>query len=634
MIKKISAILLAFLMTFTMFVGCAGFDPNTIEFVVNGSDDEVRIYTQMTDEFNRTYGKEHGITAKVTSKPVGAYYSYIQTTASARTGPDVMLIVEDFFKGYANTGIIGDVTEEMNAIDDIVFDDIYPTMRNRWRYDMSNNTSDENSPIYGLPVDTKPTALFYNETYFRNAGILVISVDEDDLEGFWAGEKTDRRGRTKQQVIDAYQKMADDGIVAQSAVDEFKNMTRLPKKGYYRSINPYVEGVISWQAPVAVGNKVEEVLIFNNRIAMNWDEVEDVAFIFSASSNPAASGTASKYGSEFGYFTEWWFNYGWSVGGDCLTDLSGSGDWNFSLLDPNDNFIVADGKTFTGAYTGKTYAAGETLELNDKLNVPAGELLVPDSNGDYNYNGVKAGVRAEVKAAANDGTLKTLPSTKAAFERYLKLGAKKDADIGGQKGLDIAPSPNLFGQRTAVNYFFSGDLAMLVQYSIYMTEISDYMSSYGFEWDVAPLVRYKKYTEPTDPMCDTVDVIGVQAGHSNSTAMVVRKRSEKKANAAKFVAWMASKAGQSLRTEYGFFPNQAELLKDVVIPKAPATVNKECFGEAIGFQGAGDWWYMSDYEWINVWAVPLNSYVRNGEMAYSDWYAEYVTSTNNKLKEY
>ena len=62
-----------------------------------------------------------------------------------------------------------------------------------------------------------------------------------------------------------------------------------------------------------------EITVFNNRIPMNWDELEDLAMVFSPKANPNAT---QQFGTEYGMFTEWWFNYGWSVGGDCLQDLS------------------------------------------------------------------------------------------------------------------------------------------------------------------------------------------------------------------------------------------------------------------------------------------------------------------------
>ena len=77
---------------------------------------------------------------------------------------------------------------------------------------------------------------------------------------------------------------------------------------------------------------------------MNWDEMEDLAMIFSPSSNPNAG---KDFGTDYGMFTEWWFNYGWSVGGNCLQDLSGDGEWNFSLLDSTPNYIVT-GESYTG----------------------------------------------------------------------------------------------------------------------------------------------------------------------------------------------------------------------------------------------------------------------------------------------
>ena len=372
-----------------------------------------------------------------------------------------------------------------------------------------------------------------------------------------------------------------------------------------------------------------EVLVFNNCIAMNWDEIEDLAMLFTPSYNTSA---AAEFGTDFGYFTEWWFNYGWSVGGDCLTDLSGNGDWNFSLLDYTPNFMVT-GESYTGAYTGKTYTKGETLEHLDKFDIPAGELMTPDNEGGYTYNGQKIGIRQSVTEAAENGTLTALPSTREAFTRYLKLGAEKTADIEGEGGLAISPNPLTFSTRTRMNYFYSGKMAMLVDYSSYMATVSEQAEERGFKWDIAPLAVYKEYVDPLDPDCDETVVVGKTAGQSNSKAMVSRENSQNKESAAKFIKWMASKAGQTIRAENGHFPNQKELISRVVFPGyAPANV--KAFSEALEFQGAGDWWYMADYEWINVWAVPLNSEVRNGKMTYDAWRADAVNDTNERLKLY
>ena len=606
--KKILCVIIAAVLFSVPLFGCGGGSNSNVKFWVYGDELELEIYTIMTDEFNETYGKENGIKVDISTKPPGNYESLIQTVSTSKSGPDVFLCVEDNFKKWVNMGFLTDMTDYLDAVTDIDVSDVYATTVDRLRYDIGNNTSNPDDPLYGLPLDTKPSALYYNESMFNKAGIIVISVDAENLDAWNAGEIADNRGKTRADYEAEYPELT--GVT-------------VPEKGYYRSMYPYTADV-GWTYP-----DVNEVLVFNNRIAMNWDEIEDLAMLFTPSYNASA---AEDFGTDFGNFTEWWFNYGWSVGGDCLTDLSGNGDWNFSLLDYTPNYMVT-GESYTGAYTGKTYVPGETLEHLDKFDIPAGEIMTPDNEGGYTYNGVKIGIRQSVTEAAADGTLTALPSTREAFTRYLKLGAEKTADIEGEGGLAISPNPLTFSTRTRMNYFYSGKMAMLVDYSSYMATVSEQAEERGFEWDIAPLAVYKEYVDPLDPRCDETVVVGKTAGQSNSKAMVSRERAQNKEAAAKFIKWMASKAGQSIRAENGHFPNQKELISDVVFPGyAPANV--KAFSEALEFQGAGDWWYMADYEWINVWAVPLNSEVRNGTMTYDAWRADAVSDTNERLKLY
>lgn len=606
--KKILCVIIAAVLFSVPLFGCGGGSNSNVKFWVYGDESELEIYTIMTEEFNETYGKENGIKVDISTKPPGNYESLIQTVSTSKSGPDVFLCIEDNFKKWVNMGFLTDMTQYLDAVNDIDVSDVYATTVDRLRYDRENNTSNSDDPLYGLPLDTKPSALYYNESMFEKAGIIVISVDEENLDAWNDGKVADNRGKTRADY--------------EAEHPELKGVT-VPNKGYYRSIYPYTVDV-GWTYP-----DENEVLVFNNCIAMNWDEIEDLAMLFTPSYNTSA---AAEFGTDFGYFTEWWFNYGWSVGGDCLTDLSGNGDWNFSLLDYTPNFMVT-GESYTGAYTGKTYTKGETLEHLDKFDIPAGELMTPDNEGGYTYNGQKIGIRQSVTEAAENGTLTALPSTREAFTRYLKLGAEKTADIEGEGGLAISPNPLTFSTRTRMNYFYSGKMAMLVDYSSYMATVSEQAEERGFKWDIAPLAVYKEYVAPLDPDCDETVVVGKTAGQSNSKAMVSRENSQNKESAAKFIKWMASKAGQTIRAENGHFPNQKELISRVVFPGyAPANV--KAFSEALEFQGAGDWWYMADYEWINVWAVPLNSEVRNGKMTYDAWRADAVNDTNERLKLY
>ena len=608
-LKKVVAIFVAVLaaMSTTVLTACSNSrDGSHIVFCSYGDESELAIYTEMVDEFNKTYGAEHNI--KVDHTPIGitGYNNYIQSMSTARNSYDVCVVIEDRFKAWATTGIIGPMEEYFNAVTDIDVSDVFPNTVNRLRLNVSNNTSNLSDPLYGMPLDTKPSALYYNESMFNKAGIIIISVDEENMDAWNRGEIADKRGHKK------------------SDFAKLSNVT-VPKKGYYRSVRPYVSG-FEWTMPAS-----DEILVFNNRIPMNWDEMEDLAMIFSPSSNPNAG---KDFGTDYGMFTEWWFNYGWSVGGNCLQDLSGDGDWNFSLLDYTPNYIVT-GESYTGKWSGKVYNKGETLEHNDKFDLPAGKVMTPDNNGGYTLDGNKLGIRADVIAAAADGTLGELPSTRDAFTRYLRLGASKTSVIENAGGLDIAPNPIIFNTRTRQNYWYSGKMAMLVDYSTYIENFSKQATIYNFEWDVAPLIVYKEYTEPMNPNCDTVKIQGKEAGECNSKAMCVRARTSKqvKESAAQFIKWMASKEGQRLRAEKGHFPNQQELLGSIKY-NGYAPKNITVFSENLQYQSAGDWWYLPDDMWIKTWATPLNSEVRNGTLTYDLWKKDAIPDTNEYLKKY
>lgn len=623
--KKLTCLLLASLMGASTMSACfgGGSSKDEVKFWVYGSLEQVNAYTLMTEEFNRTYGKDHGITVEIAMKPKDSYASTIQIFANSSSGPDVFLVEDDPFKSWVIGGYMSPIDSYLDAITDIETGEIRATVKNKLRYDKTTNTSNADDPLYGLPLNSMPTALYYNKSLLEKAGIFVISVDEENLDAWNAGTIADNNGVYKRD-MENVNGLTLDGVT-------------VPAKGYYRQYDPYYyvgEDTKEWLKPTT-----DEVLVFNNRIAMNWDEVEDLSMIFTAHCNPKdnnPNNTVTEYGTTYGYFTEWWFNYGWSVGGDCLLDLTGEGEWNFSLLDPNPNYVVMNG-TYTGERTGKVYQVGETLEFRDKMDMATNETLVPDAEGGYKHSdGTEATVDADVVAAKNSGTLAQMPSTRDAFKRYLKLGANhKTNNIEGEAGLNISPNPNTFtGAVTSMSYFFSGNIALLAQTSVWLYELDAQADAYHFEWDVAPLVTYKEYEDPSDPDCDTVVAQGKDSGHSNSYSMAVRTASEKKDKAAAFIKWMAGLEGQKVLAEHGFFPNQDSLVDDITFAEGVAPGNVKAFSEALEYQGPGDWWYMPDVLWVQAWCVDLNSYVRNGTMTWAQWYKDAISATNNKLKEY
>lgn len=608
--------ILVLIMVMGVLAGCAKSynDPSVVNFWVYGSTEQLAMYNKLVKSFNDTYAKDKGFSVKITTKPNGTYSSSILYTANSNSGPDVILVQDAEFKQYAVMSFFCNIQNELDAVTDIDISDLMPSVVDRFRYNITTNTSNSTDPLYALPLECQPTALYYNEDVLQQAGIIIISVDEADMDDWNAGKIADKRGNYKKD----FEKLAD---------------ITVPKKGFFRSENPYVSAVDNTWTKISK----EEILVFNNRIAMNWDEVEDVASIFSVSTNADPNKkSVTAYNTTYGYFTENWFNYGWSVGGDCLMDLTGEGDWNFSLLDSSTNYVVMKG-TFIGR-TGTVYNVGETVEFVDRMDIKAvngkDEILVANNDGSYSHSSeIGGGAVSEwsgVAPAVADGTLVAIPSTASAFARYLKLGASTSSYIEDGYGLNIAPNPNTFSNRTAINYFYGGNIAFVMSTSPYMTEVSKYAK---FKYDVCPLVVYKEYTDPTDPYCDTVKAQGKQTAHSNTISMGIRSRSQNKERAAMFIKWCASSAAQQIRAEMGFFPNQKSLLDSIKFD-ANAPQNASIFAESLSCARPGDWWYMPDYNWVQRWCIDLNAEVRNGTKDYAVWKPAAIDATNAALKEY
>ncbi len=562
----------------------------TVNFMYGGDISMAGVYSFLIEEFNKTVGKEQGITVKPVPKS-GSLDAVAGQQLPGRRPPDVISLSDEYFKKH---------TRYLEPLDDVisgdVYNDLYKDMRRRYRYSIEDTTSNDDDPLYGVPVYNDTTVLFYNKTAMEKAHIIVISVPEEDLASFNAGGK-DKNGKTK----------ADYGITV-----------NVPAKGFYRSGTPYVSNPndragSSWRAPAA-----GETLIFNDRIAMNWDETEDLGMILTKSRNSASPTT-------YGYYTEWWFNYGWSVGGDCEEDVSGNGDWVYSLPMKNPNYIVQDGKTYKGVYTGTTYSAGETLDVKDVLAASPGDKISTKTDGKtyyyYTVNGNEATYR-DFSAELSNGTLKQLPSIYDAFSRFCFL-----AGVGG---LNVCPYPSAFSGRTSTAYFTSGVLAMLVERVHQIDSIESTMAD-GNEYSIAPLPRYKEYNNPSSPNDDSVKVKGREAAHSIGYGASVAKNSRVKEQALVFLKWLATD-GQKALAENGYVSSR-QSDKDTCVANLKFR-NPDVVMDSISVCNPGDWWYMPDRSWIDYWANPLNSNVRYGKMTFEDYIYAYVEGSNSRLAAY
>lgn len=558
-----------------------------VEFWINGDEYELEVFSDLVERFNKKY--EGQIKVKLVQKPSDGYETAVQQSLSGEK-LDVFYVGDAGYKAYAEQGLLYDITDLVANSPIYDLSTMWSNVVTRYKYDVNTKLSGtESGRYYGVPKDIGPTVIYYNETEFENAGIKIISVAAEDLEAYNNGAKDDR-GNTK----------ADMGL-GDVTVKEY---------GYF----------------VANGQKY-----FNNQIPMSWDETVEVANILQNSmSNPNA----------YGYFTEWWFNYGWTVGGDCIQFVPTSdsayngGYYDFTLSDDTPNFIVADDVTGTVTVNGNEYAAGEIISYQDKL----GLNMTSKAGESYSKE-----ITAEVLALVANGTLNELPSQREAFTEFVRLAAKTNTvvdTVNGEKlyGYGITPTPSSIGSDAGKTQAFAqGEIGMLVDGRWNVTYFRDPASGINFTWDVCPLPMYRAYDAEGFGAERNVTVHGIEAGHSGSVGLCISNNSKVKSAAWTFIEFVGSEEGQSAQAAKGFaIPLQRELANsEVFLQSDKMPRNSKIFINAAEIQGAGDWWYLTDNAWIDDWAGVLNGDVRNGKKSMTEFFeSRQFMDTYNKLLAY
>ena len=564
-----------------------GQETTEITFWGYGDDNELSVFSNLVKQFNDI----NKGAIKVNYKPqVSADYGDATNLAlSGNGGVDILYVGDADFKIYAEQGYLLPLDEYISNSSEIVIEDMWETSVNRFKYDVNTTTQDgPDAHYWGIPKDIGPTVIFYNETYFNQAGVKVFSVAADDLAAFNSGAK-DSRGKTK----------AEYGIAGE-----------VKEKGYFVDANG-----AKW---------------FNNQVPMSWDECVVL-------SNLVQNAARSKMNRDniYGYYTEWWFNYGWSVGGDCIEYVKtddpayNGGYWDFTLMDPTPNFIVKDDNADGFTVNGKTYKAGEIISWEDKL---------------VNTAAKNKEIKPEVLSAV--GTeLNQLPSQREAFVEFVRVGQKTGVKVDTINGEDlygygICPDPkSIGGDGSKAIAFTEGNVAMLVDGRWNVTNFRQVMDrtnitqfGHPFAWDVAPLPMYKEYDEEGN-----VTVHGVEAGHSGSVALCINAKTKYPNAAWKFAEYIGGRTGQAAQAESGFaIPSQKDLANsEIFLQTNKNPKNSIVFVRAAQHQTPGDWWYLRDNNWIDDWAGDLNGEVRNGNKTLSAFETgEDYTKTWSLLLEY
>lgn len=563
-------------------ISAPGAKATDVKFWANCDSTELQVFKNIVTQFNEKYNGQIKVT--LVAKTGDSYSDTLGTTLNGSSAPDVFYVGDSGYKAYAELGYLYDITDLVNNSSTYVVSDMWDNVVERYKYDTTTfQTGTDSGRYYGVPKDIGPTVIYYNETYFKGAGITVISVAAEDLDDFNSG-KADARGKTK----------ADYGITG-----------TVKEKGYFE-----LNG--KWY--------------FNNQVAMSWEETVACSNKVQTYMRTSKANGGLGRSNGYGYFTEWWFNYGWSVGGNCIQQIPSTAYdcgyyYDFTLMDNTPNYIVAD-DVESVTVNGKTYTAGEIIEYADKINMS--QYASTTSGGSSRKDTYT--VTSEVKTLANQGKLNVLPSQREAFSEFVRLGTSTDTLIDGTNGYDITPKPtDIGGDSGKVNAFANGQLAMLVDGRWDVTEFrqqigessADAGKSGYFEWDVAPLPVYKEYDSEGN-----ITVHGVEAGHSGSVALCIWSKSKVATAAWKFIEYCASEEGQTLQAEAGFaIPLQKELANtETFLQSDKYPMNSKVFIRATEYEQAGDWWQLRDNKWIDEWANVLNSSVRNGLTPYLDFY--------------
>ena len=540
-----------------------------ITFWGYGDSVEKAVFEELVTAFNDLY--EGYVQVNYVQKSADQYGDALRLGLQGTRGPDVVYVGDSDFKALAELGYLLPLDDYIATSEQIVPSEMWASSIGRYLYDVDTTTSTgPNAHYWGIPKDIGPTVIYYNETQFQQAGITVISVFPEDLMTFNAGEP-DSRGKTK----------AEYGLTG-----------TVPNKGYFE-----------------LGGK----LVFNNKIAMNWEETVECAKRVQEHSD-----------AEYGFFTEWWFNYGWSVGGDVIeyipTDDSAynGGYWDFTLMDPTPNFLVISSEGFE--VNGTAYAAGEVISYYDKL----ADLSTKE-------------IRETILQGVADGLLGELPSQRDAFVEFVRVSQKKTVlvdSVGGQDlyGYGISPTPtSIGGDSGKTRAFANGNIAMLIDGRWNVPNFREQMDGI-YEWDVAPLPQYRTYDENGNVLLE-----GLPAGHSGSVALAINAKTSKPNASWLFLEYIGGSVGQLEQAKSGFaIPSQIALAQtEDFLQSDQNPKNSVIFLQAAANQTPGDWWYLRDKQWIDPWAGLLNGSVRNGVVTLSAFYvSDEYNDTFDLLKQY
>ncbi len=179
--KKIGAgMLLATMLAGTVLTGCSGSSESSgksdgkieLSFMFRGQPQEQEAFKAVIKKYEEA-NPDVDVTMVITAPD--QYDTKLKAAIAGRKIPDVFFYNPAQVKAYVNSGVLLDITEQVEGSEEIKLDDIWESGVDKYRYD--GETLGEGA-IYGLPKDLGPFALGYNKTMFEEAGIPLPDKDK------------------------------------------------------------------------------------------------------------------------------------------------------------------------------------------------------------------------------------------------------------------------------------------------------------------------------------------------------------------------------------------------------------------------------------------------------------------------
>ena len=538
-------------------------------------------YYELVKTYNDTQGAEDGVYVSPTMiSGVGDERSTYEGSCEASV---VLMSNDSVFKGIAMDGLFVDLSGYVEE-DGFDLSDMPAGGVNAARLTVSGSGekiyAGEGQSLLGMPFGSSTSVLYYNISHFNAVGINVISCEEERL------------------------------------AEEYPNVR---PHGYAEYKQSPFEGAVA--STNLAGQTVYKV--FNNRIPTNWEELRYLGRMLTKSYNPAATST-------YGYLGEYWFQYGWSVGGDCI-GYDGE-KYNFTLFDQTPGYLATQAVTVNG----HEYAAGEVVSYEDKVN----------QEGIGNMDG-----------------LHKLPSQYDAALEFVRLSnATNEYAESGVPGYGVTPESNITGAGAVSNQFLSGEVAIIL--NTFAENINNYNRSMRGNFNVAPAMQYREYEGGStyqsggndfaheylyvigetydldgDGAADDVytgellyengtPIVGTRDVMSRYCYLVIPTNSDptKYEAAWKFISWAAGVEGQEIMVKTGRFEPNQDSVAFGSFANYSTDINYYAVADASRHGDIGDWAYFEDGEWVNDWAGDFNSYLRTGDMTIAEFLEQNETA--------